>query len=140
MCRRLNLLALMIGLFSLAGCGDPYTIAEVDGQLFINGKPGNKIYIQFIPDPDQGIKGPTSSATTDANGRFQLQLEEKNGNARPGAVVGKHLIVLSDLQLAQSATGQGVPIRLEQSWLSAGTTPLKQEVKPGKQTLELKIP
>lgn len=140
MCRCFFAAICWLGLLSFVGCSEPYAIGEVDGQLLINGKPGNKIYLQFIPEPDQGTKGPTSSATTDAQGRFQLQLQQKNGNPRPGAVVGWHRVVLSDLQLAESSTGRGVPIRLEQSWLMAGTTPLKQEVKSGKQTLELKFP
>lgn len=140
MFRIIALLLSSMGLLSAAGCSEPYTIAEVEGQLLINGKPGNKIYLQFVPDPDQGAKGPTSTATTDAEGRFKLQLEEKNGSPRPGAIVGWHRVVLSDLQLAESSTGRGVPIRLQQSWLLAATTPLKQEVKPGPQKIELKLP
>ncbi len=58
----------------------------------------------------------------------------------PGAVVGTHRVVLNDLQLAESATGAGIPIRLKQEWSLAGSTPLKQEIKPGKQTIEIKIP
>jgi hypothetical protein len=129
-----------LAILMLAGCSEPYTVAAVEGQLFIKGKPGNKIYLQFVPDPDQGTKGPSSTATTDDQGRFKLMLEEKNGKTRPGAVVGWHRVVLSDLQLAESATGRGLPIRLDQAWLLAATTPLKQEVKPGEQTLELKFP
>lgn len=127
-------------LVCLTGCSEPYQVAEVDGVLLLNGKPGNKIYLQFIPEPSENVKAPTSTATTDDTGHFTLQLEEKNGKTRPGAVVGMHRVVLSDLQLAESSTGRGVPIRLEQSWLLPGTTPLKQEVKPDKQTLELNYP
>ena len=64
-------------LVCLAGCSEPYQVAQVDGVLLLNGKPGNKIYIQFIPEPGANVKAPTSTATTDATGHFTLQLEEK---------------------------------------------------------------
>jgi hypothetical protein len=57
-----------------------------------------------------------------------------------GAVVGSHRVVLTDLQLAASATGQGVPIRLAPEHSLPGSTRLKQEVKPGKQTIEIQVP
>ena len=130
-------------LLALSGCGGgpSYEIAEVEGTLLIKGQPGNKIGIQFIPDVDAGTQGPVSTADTDDSGHFKLQVMSGAGGAPEfGAVVGSHRIVLTDLQLAASATGQGVPIRLAPEHSLPGSTPLKQEVKPGKQTIEIQVP
>src|SRR5262249_26583690 len=98
----------MLAVTIVSGCGKPYQIAEVDGVLVAKGKPAHKVRIQFIPDIDKGAKGPPSSAETDANGKFTLQYAEPGGNlSQPGAVVGWHRVVLSDLQLSESPTGQG---------------------------------
>src|SRR5262245_3970378 len=115
--RRFQVVLAMVAL-SAAGCGPPYRVAEVEGVLLIKGKPADLIHIQFLPDADQDTKGPTSSADTDAEGRFTLQLMEGPGREpRAGAVVGWHRIVLTDKRLAQSATGVGVPIRLKQEYM-----------------------
>lgn len=131
-----------VALLVTFGCGGAtYEVAEVDGVLLINGEPGYKINIQFIPDVDRGTKGPISIADTDSNGRFTLQLMEGAGSSvRHGAVIGWHRIVLTDLQLAESETGKGVPIRLKQEYTLPGSTTLTQEVKPGKQTIEINVP
>jgi hypothetical protein len=123
------------------GCGQSIPVAEVDGLLLIHGKPGNKIRIEFIPDIDKGTKGPTSTATTDSEGRFTLELQERDSTApRLGVVIGWHRVVLSDLQLAESATGWGMPIRVDREYTLAGSTPIVREVKEGKQTIEIRIP
>jgi len=123
----------------VAGCGKPeYEIAEVSGVLFINGRPGNKVRIEFVPDA--GVKGPRSAGETDEQGMFVLRAMERDGSAPFGAVVGKHKVTLTDMRLAESATGQGVPIRFGSEYGVASSTPLMQEVRPAKQTIELKIP
>lgn len=127
----------------LVGCGvgDSYQVAELDGVVLIGGKPGNKIYVQFIPDVGGEASPPPSTAQTDDQGRFTLQLMEgRGGSGRAGAVVGRHRVVLRDLQLAESATGAGVPIRLSQDYTLPSTTPLTQEVKEGKQTIQINVP
>jgi hypothetical protein len=127
----------------LSGCGGkPYKVVEVDGAVIVNGKPGHKMHVEFIPDVDQGTIGPVSVADTDAQGRFTLTLQEPGGASSPGAVVGSHRVVLIDLQMAESATGRGVPIRLKPDHSVASSTPLRQQVKDqsGKQTVEIKLP
>lgn len=124
---------------ALAGCGGkPYEVAEVDGVLLLGDKPASDIRIEFVPDPDRGTPGPPSTAETDAEGRFHLQLLEPSGS-RPGAVVGWHRVVLNDMKLAKSETGQGVEIRLDDAVTSLGSTKLEQEVKPGRQTIEIRV-
>jgi hypothetical protein len=124
---------------SLTGCkGRDYDIAEVDGVVLIKGKPGHKIRLEFIPDFE--VAGPHSVAQTDTEGRFTLHLMERDGSAPAGAIVGQHKITLSDLQLAESPDGRGVPIRFGPAYGLSSSTPLKQEVKPGKQTVQIVVP
>jgi hypothetical protein len=133
---------LAIAILTIAvGCSDPMETAEVDGVLSIRGAPGHKVFIQFIPDVDKGAKGPMSMAETDADGRFKLQfINQGDVTPQEGAVVGWHRIVLSDQQLAESATGRGVPIRFAAEYGLPGSTPLVQEIMKGKQSVRIEIP
>lgn len=124
---------------ALGGCKKSPETAEVDGLLLIKGQPGHKMRITFVPDGDKGTQGPQSTAETDDQGRFTLQIMDESGSGGPGAVIGWHRVMLTDMQLAASETGQGVPIRLEPDYSLPGSTPLEQEVKPGKQTIEIKV-
>lgn len=133
--------ALLFVVCALAsGCGPGYEVAEVEGVVRVQGKPGAKLHVQFYPDPAKGANGPISAADTDDEGRFKLVLQDTNGSGRPGAVVGWHRVVLSDLQMAASETGKGVPVRLTSDYMAAGTTPLTREVARGKQAIEIDIP
>ena len=134
-------LSLLVISVAVSGCGGTAEIAEVEGVLLINGKPGDAVAIQFIPDSDKGTTGPMSTAETDSEGRFKLQLfDVKTGSGKPGAVVGAHRVVLSDKRLAESSTGRGVPIRFNSEYTLVGSTPLTWEVHAGKQSIELKVP
>ena len=134
-----NVALLILLTLSAIGCRQPeYEVAEVDGTLTLQGQPGHKVHIEFVPDT--GFKGPSASADTDAQGHFTLHLMLRDGSAPPGAVVGHHRVTLSDLQLSESATGRGVPMRFGPQYALVGTTPVKHEVKPGRQTIQLKAP
>lgn len=133
---RLVLLALTI---IISGCGESGPkVAEVDGVLTIGGQPGHKVLIEFLPEP--GTDGPSSSAETDDEGHFVLQLQQKGAAPRPGAVVGTHRVVFSDIQLAESPTGKGVPVRIDAKYTMPSSTPMSQNVVDGKNHLELKLP
>ncbi|HEY2827618.1 MAG TPA: hypothetical protein VGJ04_08470 [Pirellulales bacterium] len=139
---RLRSAACLIALLfaaTMTGCGKSYKIAEVDGQLLIAGKPGTKMHIQFVPFSPEGTKFPYSNADTDDLGKFSLEMREGNSTVN-GAVVGTNRIVLTDMQYAEAGAGKGVPFRLKPEYTAAGSTPLRQEVAEGKQTIEIKIP
>lgn len=123
----------------MLGCSEQLQVGEVEGVVLIDGKPARKIAVQFTPDVDQGARGPISTAETDENGAFTLSMF-RNGQGEPGAMVGPHRVVLNDLQLAESATGAGVPVRLSAKYGLAGSTPLKETVKEGKQRIEIRVP
>jgi hypothetical protein len=124
---------------TITGCGKSYKVAEVDGQLLIAEKPGNKMHIQFVPVSPDGTKLPYSNADTDDQGRFSLEMREGNSTVN-GAVVGTNRVVLTDMQYAEAGAGKGVPFRLKPEYTAAGSTPLRQEVAEGKQTVEIKVP
>jgi hypothetical protein len=124
---------------TLVGCRTrEYEIAQVEGTLLIDGRPGDMIRVEFAPD---GAPGPTSSAETDGDGKFSLSFFERDASSpESGAVVGKHRVTLSDLRRAASATGGDVPRRFGQEYGLVSTTPLSVEVKPAAQTIDLTIP
>src|SRR5262249_19088967 len=131
---------LLVGLaLAIVGCSKPpYEIAEVDGALLIKGQPAKKVHIEFVPDA--GTNGPRSAGDTDDQGKFVLHVLERDGSSPLGAVVGKHKITLTDMQLAESATGQGIPIRFGSEYGVSSSTPLSREVGPAKQTIEIQVP
>lgn len=127
------------GLLALTGCGGGPTFGAVSGQVRVNGKPANKVRVEFHPDAGSGTKGPSSSAETDADGRYVLGTFY-NDRAQAGAVVGRHKVVLQDLRLAASETGHGIAVRFAPEYASVLTTPLEKEVGPGEQTIDIELP
>ncbi len=78
----------------LTGCsGQP--LAEVKGTVTMAGKGIANVKVEFHPDPDKGTRGAGSSGTTDEQGNFSLTFT----NGKPGAIVGHHRVVLSDLDV-----------------------------------------
>jgi hypothetical protein len=125
---------LLPGLIALlgAGCGGGGpTFAEVEGTVRLNGKPIDKVMVEF--HPEIGIEGPRSSGITDAKGHYALTAE--TGKAR-GAVVGKHRVLLRDTGFAPFL-GQ-MTSRTPRVYSTVQYTPLRAEVKPGpRQTIDL---
>ena len=142
--RRLPLLFLC-GACSVAGCSGGPRLAEVTGTVRLNGVPLANIMVEFNPDALSGVR---STATTDENGRYELVCDDQ----RPGALVGPHRVVLHDLaiyggkflgrRLEQVGTKGGPtlkPSRIPNQYGSTGHTPLKKEVKPEPQTIDLEV-
>ena len=99
---RRYLFGLAAVLSAVAGCGDSEKLVPAEGVVTINGTPAANISIQFMPDSLAGGVGPTSFAVTDAAGKFNL----KTNDGRDGAVPGKHVVVLSDVDEERPAQGQ----------------------------------
>jgi hypothetical protein len=110
--------------------------------------------VVFLPDTD--TVGPRSTGLTDAAGHYRL----RTGNGDDGAVVGKHRILVLDLE---AATGRRRPAReaqlpkiakrLEEQRKTAGgaprvppsygrfnETPLRAEFQPIPQTFDFDLP
>ena len=132
---RLMTLALTVAL--AAGCGGPgYEVAEVEGTVTVNGKPLPRARVEFLPDPATGTKCPSSAGETDDAGRYKLAYVKPGADAEtPGAVVGKHAVIVLDLKAAAEESRR----RFADTYTSAGTTPLTKTVTPGKQTIDLEV-
>jgi hypothetical protein len=131
---------LIIGLS--AGCSGRPSLAEVKGQVTMNGKPIGNVKVDFHPDPDKGTTGKGSSGTTDNEGNFALSYE----NSQPGAIVGHHRVILTDLDIfgnvlvgrgdyRKEENGKAVEAakkpRFAGIYSNLAQTPFREEVKPG---------
>lgn len=76
--------------FAIAGCGPGGPeIAHVSGRVTMDGKPLANATIVFIPE-----NGRPSGATTDADGKYELNFNED----REGAIPGKNTVRFTTLR------------------------------------------
>jgi hypothetical protein len=164
--RRTSLGLLLAPLLS-AGCGRGPNLAPVQGRLLLDGKPLQNIQVTFIPDTNQNSFGPNSTGITDEDGHYELVCDDDD--RRPGAVVGAHRITLIDLEAVTlparahrppgmrpeaqekgrreppvgpdlSSHSNGVPKRrLPAVYMELAQTPLKKQVEPGSQMINLEV-
>lgn len=73
-------------LLAAAGCGGGLELIPVTGTVTLDDQPLADAAVVFTPVGG----GPAASATTDAQGRFQLTTVD-----RPGAVPGVHLVTVT---------------------------------------------
>ena len=86
---RISLVCVVVLIAS--GCGRS-NVAAVSGTVTMDNKPLPNATVVFEPTAAKGNPGPGSIGTTDANGRFTLQLMTKDVK---GAVIGKHKVVIT---------------------------------------------
>jgi hypothetical protein len=142
--RMLRLFTLLAA-YIVIGCSIGPKLAEVTGTVRLNGKPLPNVMVEFIPDAATGVR---STGTTDETGRYTLICDDQ----RPGAIVGPHRVVLYDLAVyggkflgrkLEQAGSKGGPIlklsRIAAQYESTAHTPLKKEVKPEPQTIDLDV-
>lgn len=88
-----ELLTAVTILLTTLGCGKgPFATVPVSGRVTLDGEPAVRVTVLFSPVRQGGSieAGPSSMATTDADGRYQLSAARQGrGN---GAVSGKHLV------------------------------------------------
>ena len=132
-----------------SGCGKTPVFNDlVEGAAKLDGKPLGNAHILFVPDePD--IKAPGSSGITDEKGHFQLMRED----GEPGALVGKHLVVVVRGREANRALGEnpdaaeGGPNAkakkdrrpIPPAYTMASKTKLIVNVKPDEHTYDLEL-
>ncbi len=89
---RLCTAGLALSLTVLAGgCGQGFVQNEdVAGTVTLDGKPLVMVSVQFWPDFGPDVKVPAASAMSDDKGNYRLKCE----NGKPGAIVGKHRVVI----------------------------------------------
>jgi hypothetical protein len=124
----------------LTGCGDTFQISEVEGKLLVDGKPVEKIQVEFVPKGE----GPHSIGITDASGKFTLSTLD---GKRKGAVVGTSKVVLRDVGIMGDKflgregenvdMTQGRKPRVADDYADAVKTPLEKQVTAGKCVIDL---
>lgn len=129
----------LVGLAVALGCGASIPMAEVEGTLKQNGRPLDKIQVEFWPEGS----GPRSIGVTDASGHYTLKTDD---GKRTGASVGKHRVVLSDIGTVAKFLGRkgegedatkGKKPRINAKYSSAAQAAIVKEVSPGKNTIDL---
>lgn len=126
----------------IAGCGAPAPLAQVEGTVRLDGQPLADVLVCYLPDPARGTTGPRSTGTTDEKGRYRLRCDDQ----RKGAVIGWHRVIVEDLACyrvprdeASPASPAGVPSRVPAAYRAAADTPIRKQVKPGKQVVALEL-
>jgi len=135
-------LALVIGVCissaSLPGCGrNAVELVPATGILTIDGRPESDIEVQFMPDSNSGAVGPTSYGVTGEDGRFELRARD----GRAGAVPGRHLVIVTDINEERPAQGQPLtrPPRVHPRYATIGGG-LTAEVGRSGESIEISIP
>lgn len=118
----------LIATCAAAGCARPPR-GEVEGIVTLDGVPVPEAVVYFIPDLSAGSNGPTSWGSTDARGSYSLA-DMRTGEQ--GAFVGAHRVVCKMPELAKGP-------RLPGRYGHPETTPLRFEVREGKQTIDLAL-
>jgi hypothetical protein len=95
---------LVVVVLAATGCAEKFPLAPVAGTVTLDGNPLAGARIGFEPvrrgaDPEAG---PGSYATTDANGRFELQAL----TGKKGAVVGKHRVWVRTMRAREGSDGR----------------------------------
>jgi hypothetical protein len=143
-CTRLACWFIILLIFG-SGCGrTPVFNDLVEGAAKLDGKPLGNAHILFVPDePD--LKAPGSSGITDEKGHFQLTRED----GEPGALVGKHLVVVVRGREANRALGENPDPAdakskkdrrpIPPAYTMASKTKLIVNVKPDEHTYDLEL-
>lgn len=128
--------SLLLGLLTLVGCGgDGVKTVPVEGTVMQNGKPLERVMVEFWPESE----GTRSFATTDEQGHFVLQTDD---GKQEGATIGSHKIVMKDLSVYQDRflgrgeenvnVSTGKKSRIAGAYSFPNSTPLTLVVESGK--------
>jgi hypothetical protein len=137
--KRVLLLVLTSILVLSAGCSHQTFTDAAEGTLTLDGAPLADVHIEFVPEVPEGTSAPGSSAVTDEKGFFRLT---RNDNHKPGAVVGKHRVVVFAGRPAQGKDDMNpgsATIQLPPVYANASKTPLLVEVTQEPKTYELRL-
>ena len=132
-------------LLAIVGCESQVQMNEkVEGTVKLDGTPLANVLVEFVPNLKSKEQAPVSRATTDSSGHFVLMCM----NEKPGAVVGKHNVLIrvgrggqsgaDDMDAPQDMSrGRGRVIPSEYS--SANKTPVKVEVTAEQHSYDINV-
>lgn len=112
------------------------SFGQVQGVVMLDGQPLGTVEVAFLPDPTQGTRGATANCYTDGQGRFTLRTEKEDRN---GALVGHHRVVINDIAALPGPGGPKPKNRVPSDYSDPFRTPLRLEVRPGSQTINLEV-
>jgi hypothetical protein len=139
------------------GCqrGPTWNLAPVEGTVLKDGRPLRDIEVVFLPDA--GTQGPRSSGLTDESGHYRLRTD----HGEDGAIVGSYRVCLHDTNRAPfslsrlpkgAANAEHMQKKLAHLRKTASTsprmpscygkpneTPLRAEIRPGQQVIDLEV-
>jgi hypothetical protein len=148
----LGAVGIALAVTTLLGCGRDAPPATVEGTLRLNGRPVENCLVTFLPEPGQEAEWPCSTGLTDKQGSYRLLCSTQE----EGVAIGWHRVTIQDLSAstgvrrrdhgtvdAQEADSAPPPparrSRVPKSYTSPARTPLRKEVKPGHQVIDLDI-
>lgn len=106
--------SLSVCLLLFVGCGGEYAVAPVSGTVTFEGNPLAGASVTTQPISVGGNNpGPGSFATTDEQGRFELELVKP---AMKGAIIGDHRVMISQPGGGKSSTQMNQGEDGEISW------------------------
>lgn len=149
---RAVILRLVLLLLPLAGgCAPtPPPMTPVEGVVLLDGEPLPSALVEFAPDLEQFGAEMNSSGITDEKGQFQLTCLLKS---EPGAVIGKHRVVVTDAPPPAGARGPSQTAQqkmreyqkslknrpIPKVYSAIGSTPLTVEVTADQKVYTLKL-
>jgi hypothetical protein len=128
----------------------PLEFAAVEGTVTKGGKPLSGVVVVFWADPADGTVGPASSGATDAAGHYELHTDQGDD----GAVVGRYRVCIIDSKILLSRMLSGTadrdrlpkelpaatgPVVVPPAYADQKETPLRAEVRPGPQVINLEV-
>ena len=139
------LLPLLLLLCSACGRRSWAMNEQVEGTVKLDGTPLANVMVQFVPDLDPKVQAPQSSAVTDEKGHFVLTCDNK----KPGAVIGKHNVLVLAGRGDNSAPDPDAPPEqavpkskrpaVPQAYTVTSRTPLKISVTGDQHTYDLAL-
>jgi len=132
----------VVALAALSGCGESeLTLVNAGGTILLDGKPLEDLRVEFWPVSE----GPQSAGLTDEQGKFVLATID---TSQPGAVLGKHKVVLRDVSIVEKFMGRaggevdltkGKKPRISSKYANVTLTPLEAEVTADGQDLKFEV-
>jgi hypothetical protein len=110
------LLASALTCLAALGCSTSSGIVPVSGRVTLNGQPLSGASVSFQPVSPRENERPAASGSagkTDADGHFTLRLIEPD---RPGALVGKHTVVITTAAGAKNDGASSGGERVPKAW------------------------
>ncbi len=141
--------SLLVWTMAMGGCQrrPTWNLAPVEGTVTKDGRPLRHVEVVFLADADFGTEGPQAKGTTDESGHYQLRTNS-GGN---GAVAGKHRVLILDIETAlihSTSAARGSPRKIARhpeqprvplNYGRFNETPLRVEVRPGTQIIDLEV-